>query len=77
MHPDKLKDPTPSQLALAQSHYIHLKNARDTLVDSNRRFAYDRFGPDMLEWTKCITRYEFVKHGLQQLLPYYIVTYST
>jgi hypothetical protein len=73
MHPDKLKDPSPQELAIAQAYYIHLKNARDTLVDDTKRFAYERFGPDILEWKKCITKLDFVKHGLQQLIPYYIV----
>jgi len=77
IHPDKLKDPTPEQLANAQAYYIHIKNARDTLVDSTKRFAYERFGPDMLEWKKCITKFDFVKQGLQQLVPYYLVTYCT
>jgi preprotein translocase subunit Sec63 len=77
VHPDKLKDPTPEELARAQAYYIHLKNARDTLVDSTKRFAYERFGPDMLEWKKCVTKLDFVKHGLQQLVPYYIITFCT
>jgi hypothetical protein len=77
VHPDKLKDPTQEELERAQAYYIHLKNARDTLVDGAKRFAYERWGPDMLEWKKCITRLDFVKHGLQQLVPYYILTFCT
>lgn len=77
IHPDKLKDPSAEELARAQAYYIHLKNARDALVDSAKRFAYERFGPDILEWKKCVTKVDFVKQGLQGLLPQYIIGLGT
>jgi hypothetical protein len=71
-HPDKLSNPSVQQLQQAESYYVHLKLARDTLVDPAKRFAYERFGPDMLEWKSCITRMDFIKAGLQRMLPYYL-----
>ncbi|KAK4503706.1 hypothetical protein PRZ48_004621 [Zasmidium cellare] len=68
-HPDKasLADkPAYEQI------YIRLKLARDTLVDPAKRFAYDRFGSDMLSWQKSTTIRDFVYAGLQQLGVYYI-----
>ncbi|KAF2169315.1 hypothetical protein M409DRAFT_20540 [Zasmidium cellare ATCC 36951] len=68
-HPDK------ASLADKPAHeqiYIRLKLARDTLVDPAKRFAYDRFGADILAWQKASTIRDFVYAGLQQLGVYYI-----
>jgi hypothetical protein len=71
-HPDKLSNPSPEQAALAQAFYVHLKNARDVLIDPAKRFAYERFGSDILECKNCITRLDFVNAGLRSMIPYYI-----
>jgi hypothetical protein len=76
-HPDKLQNPSPDQLARAQAYYVHLKNARDTLVEPARRFAYERFGPDMMEWKHCLTKLDFIKVGVKQVVPYYIISVLT
>lgn len=31
-------------------YFVFLKLAQDTLLDPAKRFAYDRFGPDILNW---------------------------
>jgi len=36
-----------------------------------KRFAYERFGPTMLEWQRCSSIRDYVLHGLQSILPYY------
>ena len=69
-HPDKLTNPSELEVA----YYVHLKAARDLLSDPIKRFAYDRFGPQMLEWRTCTTKLDYVMHGLKGILPYYIVT---
>ncbi|KAK4985125.1 hypothetical protein LTR66_008273 [Elasticomyces elasticus] len=62
LHPDKIT--SASELPIAQARYVHLKNARDTLADPAKRFAYDRLGPEMLEWQKCKTVRDFVTTAL-------------
>lgn len=52
-------------------YFMHLKTAADTLTDPARRFAYERFGPDVVEWKHCATVRDFVLRGTQQLVPYY------
>ena len=65
-HPDK----TGSGGAAA--YFIHLKLASDTLQDTARRFAYDRFGPDAVGWAKSVTVRDFVSRGvLYVILPHY------
>lgn len=63
--------------AAVNAYFVHLKTATDTLLDPARRFAYDRFGPDIVGWAagsprlRCVTVYDFVARGLRTLLPYY------
>ena len=53
---------------------MHLKLVRDTLVNPARRFAYDRFGPDVVEWQNCVTIYDYISVGFQHIVPYYIAS---
>lgn len=68
-HPDKIND--PSRREAAESYYVHLKLARDTLLDPAKRFAYDRFGPQINEWRQCSTVRDFVLAGIRALIPFY------
>jgi DnaJ-class molecular chaperone len=52
--------------------YIRVQRAREALVDPVKRFAYDRFGPDILQWKHCLTARDYVVYGLQQMIPGYI-----
>lgn len=70
-HPDKQSTPNPAQ----ESLYITIQSARDTLIDPAKRFAYDRFGPDILQWRHCKTLADFVFHGIQQTTVYYVVSF--
>jgi hypothetical protein len=72
-HPDKAATADPAQAALANAHYLRLKTASETLADPARRFAYDRFGPDVTTWTHCRTVRDYVARGAQALVPYYAV----
>ena len=50
-----------------------MKLARDTLVDPAKRFAYDRFGPEILQWQQhCKTIRDFVLHGVRDTAVYYV-----
>ena len=53
---------------------MHLKTASDALVDPAKRFAYDRFGPDVVGWPQCTTIKDYVLRGVfYGLLPHYAV----
>ncbi|KAI1502808.1 membrane associated DnaJ chaperone-like protein [Biscogniauxia marginata] len=52
-------------------YFMHLKTASDVLTDPARRFAYERFGPDVVDWKHCTTVRDYVVRGTQGLLPYY------
>ncbi|PNS15179.1 DnaJ [Sphaceloma murrayae] len=68
-HPDKI---TSSQdRHFAEAFYVHLKNCRDVLVDPTKRFAYDRIGPEVLEWRHCKTVYDFVWTSGKNTFMYY------
>lgn len=56
--------------------YVNLKLARDTLVDPAKRFAYDRFGPEMLQWRHCKTIRDYVILGVQRTAAYYIGSFA-
>jgi len=50
---------------------VHLKQAQDVLLNPAKRFAYERFGPSILEWQKCSSIRDHIVQGLQGILPYY------
>jgi len=66
-HPDKVSSSSPS----SEGYFVHLKLAQDTLLNPAKRFAYDRFGPDITTWAHCSTIRDYLVHGLQAVLPYY------
>jgi len=70
-HPDKV---SAADRPAAEARFLHLKIARDVLVDPIKRFAYDRFGPDMVGWRHCSTIRDFIAAGAQTLLPYYALS---
>lgn len=74
-HPDKATSSSsgPADAAAANAYFVHLKTAADTLVDPARRFAYERFGPDVVVWQHCVTIKDYVTHGVTALVPYYAV----
>lgn len=50
---------------------MHLKVAQDTLINPVKRFAYERFGPDMLNWQQCSSPRDYLMVGMQRVLPVY------
>ncbi len=65
-HPDKVTS-SPS----SEGYFVHLKLAQDTLLNPAKRFAYERFGPDITQWQRCSNVRDFVLQGMQNTLPYY------
>lgn len=68
-HPDKASAADRPNI---EAIYIQLKLARDTLIDPAKRFAYDRFGPEILAWQNCKLVRDFILQGLQNVTVYYV-----
>ncbi|KAK7744504.1 hypothetical protein SLS53_003388 [Cytospora paraplurivora] len=64
MHPDK-GGPFDAEV------YIRVQTAHEALSDDVKRFAYDRFGPDVLRWRDCTVARDYVMKGARDLLGYY------
>ncbi|RPB04556.1 hypothetical protein L873DRAFT_1368955 [Choiromyces venosus 120613-1] len=64
-HPDKVGPQ-------GEAYFVMLKTAYDTLVDPVKRAAYERFGPDILEWRHCSSAYDYLVRGVTMVVPYYL-----
>ncbi|TFY58426.1 hypothetical protein EVJ58_g6420 [Rhodofomes roseus] len=69
-HPDRVG---PQGEAL----FIDVRDAFEALKNPTTRFAYDRFGPDALQWTHCATLREYIRQGLMQSAGFYIASACT
>lgn len=67
MHPDKTTGATPFDADM----YIRVQLAHETLTDDAKRFAYDRFGPEIIRWKECTVIRDFVMKGVRGLGVYY------
>ncbi|KDQ16635.1 hypothetical protein BOTBODRAFT_106702 [Botryobasidium botryosum FD-172 SS1] len=65
-HPDRIGPE-------GEAAFIVIRDAFETLKSPVKRFAYDRFGPDALEWTAATYR-EAIHQGLTASLGFYIST---
>jgi hypothetical protein len=68
-HPDKADAQFRAQ---SDQLFISIKAAEETLVDPVKRFAYERFGPGILQWKGCATERDYIITGFQQMFPRYI-----
>ncbi|KAL9028585.1 MAG: hypothetical protein Q9196_003074 [Gyalolechia fulgens] len=68
-HPDKAV--SPEDHVNAETYFVKLKSAQDTLTDATKRFAYDRFGPDILKWQQLSSTRDYILVGLQKAGPLY------
>lgn len=66
-HPDKVPTDDPIRHAAAERAFVNLKTAQDTLSDPVKRFAYERFGPEMLKWQHCRTIRDYLLVGMQTI----------
>jgi curved DNA-binding protein CbpA len=70
-HPDKIAG-RGVDTNKATEFYVHLKHMRDIVLDPAKRFAYDRFGPDVLsKCSNCLTIKEYTWHALSVTLVTY------
>ncbi|CAG8611815.1 5902_t:CDS:2 [Acaulospora morrowiae] len=65
-HPDKNQD----EAALA--NFIALRVAYETLMDPTKRFAYDRFGPEIENCNNCLTIRDYLAHGWSSFIGFYL-----
>lgn len=65
-HPDKAG-------SHGEEFFIILRRAHDALSDPVKRFAYDRFGPQITDWKECETPREFMRKGLTGLVAFYTI----
>lgn len=57
---------------------MFLKLAQDTLLDPAKRFAYDRFGPSILNWGNEKTMQDFLYAAMQRsIIPQYVGGFVT
>ncbi|KAL9613147.1 MAG: hypothetical protein Q9167_002312 [Letrouitia subvulpina] len=68
-HPDKVN--SPADHAEAEDYFVKLKSAQDTLTNPTQRFAYERFGPDILQWQHVSSIRDYLSVGFQGLIPLY------
>jgi hypothetical protein len=70
-HPDKQGSDGAGDAA---AYFIHLKAAADALVDGPKRFAYDRFGPEVIGWQHCSSIGDYVWRGvMSRIMPHYLI----
>ncbi|KAI0919095.1 hypothetical protein AcW1_003441 [Taiwanofungus camphoratus] len=65
-HPDRVGQQ-------GEGAFMEVRDAFEALKNPVTRYAYDRFGPDALRWTTCVTDRDYVRHGVVQSAGFYIV----
>jgi DnaJ domain len=74
-HPDKVRSSNDGTAIVdAEAAFVHLKLAHDTLLEPAKRFAYDRFGPAVVQVQQpgLKTISDYVYAGLRSLVPEYV-----
>ncbi|CAG8535226.1 1343_t:CDS:2 [Diversispora eburnea] len=69
-HPDKNK----GQEGQEGAQFIEIRVAYDTLTDPVKRFAYDRFGPQIKEWNDCSTIRDYIAQSWVTFVGFYTGT---
>ena len=59
-HPDKVGKG-------GEELFVVLRRGVETLESEGRRWAYERWGPEMLDWGRLVTQREFLARGIQQV----------
>ncbi|KAK2796832.1 hypothetical protein FQN50_009393 [Emmonsiellopsis sp. PD_5] len=70
-HPDKQQQQPLRDGVSPDAMFRHIRLAQDTLLDPVKKFAYHRFGQEVVEGAKSKTMREFLYAGLYALLPQY------
>ncbi|KAK2738920.1 hypothetical protein FQN55_009690 [Onygenales sp. PD_40] len=70
-HPDKQQQQPLRDGVSPDAMFRHIRLAQDTLLDPVKKFAYHRFGQEVVEGAKSKTMRDFLYAGLYALLPQY------
>jgi hypothetical protein len=72
LHPDKIQQ-NGQESMVTEGVFVHLKLAQDTILDPAKQFAYDRFGPGIVQLQQpgLKTIKDYVYAGLRSLIPEY------
>ncbi|BEJ16656.1 hypothetical protein CspHIS471_0600570 [Cutaneotrichosporon sp. HIS471] len=70
-HPDKVGPNPPPEV---EARFVAIRAAYEALSDPVRRFAYDRFGPDIAGWQGTKTVRDYMMAGVQRAAGFYVVT---
>ncbi len=65
-HPDKVGEQ-------GEAIFIVLRKAHDALSDPVKRFAYDRFGAEVVEWKDCESARDYMRRGLLGMVGFYTI----
>ena len=73
-HPDKISSMFGSErdTGAADAYFVALKSAQDTLTNPVKRYAYERFGPDIVQWQHCSTIKDYLWAGLPSASGFYL-----
>ncbi|EMR09917.1 hypothetical protein PNEG_01677 [Pneumocystis murina B123] len=64
IHPDKIKNGDATE-------FIRLRLAYNVLSNEKQRFAYERLGPSMIEWSKTVSLYEILFESIKPTFQFY------
>jgi preprotein translocase subunit Sec63 len=64
-HPDKVGKE-------GEAFFVLLRRGVDVLENEGKRWGYERFGPDVVEWGKLVTNREFLVRGVQGSAAFYV-----
>ncbi|GAA5835409.1 hypothetical protein JCM3766R1_004778 [Sporobolomyces carnicolor] len=67
-HPDKVGQ-------AGERIFVELRRGVDILENDNRRWAYDRFGPSIVDWGKLVTNREFLVKGATNAAAFWIFAF--
>ncbi|KAL5334838.1 hypothetical protein BJX70DRAFT_402137 [Aspergillus crustosus] len=68
-HPDKLGAGSSSD------YFVYLKKAQDTLTDPVKRYAYNVWGSNILEWGNIDSTHGYFLAGLMKTVPKYLISF--
>ncbi|KIY46063.1 hypothetical protein FISHEDRAFT_21512, partial [Fistulina hepatica ATCC 64428] len=68
-HPDR-----PGVGPAGAQQFLVVRDAYEALKNDAVRYAYDRFGPEVLAWKKCVTPRDYVQTGLMRSCGFYIAS---
>ena len=77
-HPDKVQSVLGSEKdnVAIDAYFVSLKTAQDALTNPVKRYAYDRFGPDFMQWQQqCSSIQDYFWAGLPAASGFYVGSY--